>query len=610
MAFFLPIGIISLLLISSSIITSKLKLTNYEKPIYICGFIVLFLNYIYFNFLFDFKIISILLLVLSIVSIIHLIIQKHNFLKDLKNLIIPILPMLFFFQLIFYFYGEQFYVFRGNQQDTMVYLTTGITFLNNNYSDLLNFQITNNNFPNEKYYLNLSLNLIEYRPTVGLLIGLLSNLKFINIVVTGYIFKILCTCLTVFACMSFFNVFEKNKIRKILLSYTFILSIFYFYNFEIDAFSLILSLPFFILSLKYLFQIFDDNLEKRRLIIIKYFLVSAIFFIIYPNGAAVIIIPSVILFCIIIFRNFRNFNVLKDIFLGLVLFLIIVSPTYKTTILYLLKEMEVGLTHKPDFWGYYGAFIFGKDNPIHDRSFVEHIKYLVLNSDNFFDTIRIIIKNNFDNNQLFFFNIIPSIFGFFHLTTSKEYGNFNILLIILLIYLNYYLIKTIATNFYNLIISKNNYHLILKIFFIYFLIFFSYLILTFNLWSSIKLYFMFSPMMFLLIIFSFKKNQIKPLYNLIIFLIILLPFYKYSTFNNGVGMLDSFPSIIKKENKYNINWIVDKKKLSNCKNIYFEFKDHHERYYISILHSNIYNKNSFNNCLVYKKDKKFNLKIL
>ena len=610
MAFFLPIGIISLLLISSSIIANKLKLTNYEKPIYICGFIVLFLNYIYFNFLFDFKIISILLLTLSIMSIIHLIIVKHNLLKDLKNLIIPILPILFFFQLIFYFYGEQFYIFRGNQQDTMVYLTTGITFFNNNYSDLLNFQVTNKNFPNDKYYLNLSLNLIEYRPTVGLIVGLLNNLKFINILVIGYIFKILCTCLTIFACMSFFNIFEKNKIRRILLSYTFILSIFYFYNFEIDAYSLILSLPFFILSLKYLFQIFDDNLKKNRLIIIKYFLVSAIFFIIYPNGAAVIIIPSVILFCIIIFRNFRNSDVLKDIFLGFSIFLIVVAPTYKTTILYLLTEMEVGLTHKPDFWGYYGAFIFGKDNPIHDRLFVEHIKDLVSNSDNFFDTIRLIIKNNFNNNQLFFLNIIPSIFGFFHLTTSKEYGNFNILLIILLIYLNYYLIKNITTNFYNLVISKKNYHIVLKIFLIYFLLFFLYLIFTFNLWSSIKLYFMFSPIMFLLIIFSFTKNEIKPMYNFIIFLIVLLPFYKYSTFNNGVGILDSFPSVIKKEDKYNINWNVNKKKLSSCKNIYFEFENLSERNYISILHSSIYDKNSLNNCLVFKKDKKFNLKIL
>ena len=610
MAFFLPIGIISILLISSSIITNKLKLTNYEKPIYITGFIVLFLNYIYFNFLFDFEVISILLLTLSAVSIIHLIIKKHNLLKDLKNLIIPILPILFFFQLIFYFYGEQFYVFRGNQQDAMVYLTTGITFFNNNYSDLLNFQLTNNNFSNDKYYLNLSLNLIEYRPTAGLLVGLLNNLKFINILVIGYIFKIICTCLTIFACISFFNVFEKNKIRRILLSYTFVLSMFYFYNFEIDAYSLILSLPFFILSLKYLFQIFDYNLEKNRLIIIKYFLISAIFFIIYPNGAAVIVIPSVILFCIVIFRNFRNSNILKDIFLGLILFLIIVAPTYKTTVLYLFQEMEVGLRHKPDFWRYYGAFIFGKDNPIHDRLFVEQIKDLVSNSDNFFDTIKLIIKNNFENNQLFFLNIIPSIFGFFHLTTSKEYGNFNILLIILLIYLNYYLIKNITTNFYNLVISKKNYHIVLKIFLIYFLLFFLYLIFTFNLWSSIKLYFMFSPIMFLLIIFSFTKNEIKPMYNFIIFLIVLLPFYKYSTFNNGVGILDSFPSVIKKEDKYNINWNVNKKKLSSCKNIYFEFENLSERNYISILHSSIYDKNSLNNCLVFKKDKKFNLKIL
>ena len=610
MAFFLPIGIISLLLVSSSIISNKLKLTVYEKPIYICGFIVLFLNYTYFIFSFNFKIISILLLMFSIASAFYLTIERQNFLKNLKDLIIPILPILFFFQIIFYFYGEQFYVFRGNQQDTMVYLSTGITFFNNTYNDLLNLQITKNSFLNDKYYLNLSLNLIEYRPTVGLVIGLLINLKFTNIIVIGYIFKILCTCLTIFACIFFFDLFEKNKIKLILLSNVFILSFFYFYNFEIDAFSLILSLPFFILSIKYLFQIFDDNVENIRLIIIKYFLVSATFFIIYPNGAAVIIIPSVILFCIIIFRNFRNHNFLKDILLGLVLFFIVVAPTYKTTFLYLLKEMEVGLTHRPDFWGYYGAFIFGKDNPIHDRLFVEQIKSLLSNNDNFLDTIKLIIKNNFDGNQLFFLNIIPSIFGLFHLTTSKEYGNFNILLIILLIYLNYYLIKTITVNFYNLIISKRNYHLVLKIFFIYFLIFFSYLILSFNLWSSIKLYFMFSPIMFLLVIFSFKKNKIKPSYNFIIFLIILLPFYKYSAFNNGIGILDSFPSIIKKENKYNINWIVDKNKLSSCKNIHLKFEEPRERNYISILHNSIYSKNSFKTCSVFKKGNKFDIEIL
>ncbi len=609
MAFFIPLGVIVLLLISSSTFSSKTKISLYEKPIFISGFIVLFLNYTYFVFLFNFKIISILLLIFFIISAIYLIINKLNFLKNLKKIVFPILPILFLFQIIFFFYGEQFYVFRGNQQDAMVYLTTGVTFFNNTYNDLLNLQINKNNFTDNKYYLNLSLELIEYRPSVGLIISLLSNLKFTNIIVVGYVFKILCTCLTVYACISFFEIFAKNKTKIFLLSNVFVLSFFYFYNFEIDAFSLILSLPFFILSMKYLFQIYESQTKNFELLLIKYFLISAIFFIIYPNGAAAIIIPKIILFCILIFRNYKNLNFLKYIFLSLALFVIIVAPTYKTTFIYLLKEMDIGLTYRPDFWGYYGAFIFGKDNPIHDRLFVEYIKALIIDN-NFFDTFELIIKNNFDNNQLFFLNIIPSIFGFFHLTTSKDYGNFNIILFILLIYLNFYLIKNLLLNFYNITTGKKNYHLILKVFFIYFLIFFSYLIFSFNLWSSIKLYFIFSPIMFSLVVFSFKTDEIKPVSNFIIFLIILLPFYKYSTFNSGIGVLDSFPSIIKKEQKYNTSWVVDKNKLSSCKKIYFKFEEHSERNYISILHNSISSKNSLKNCFIYKKGNKFNIETL
>lgn len=610
MAFFLPLGVIILLLISTSTFSSKIKLSVYEKPIFISGFIVLFLNYTYFIFELNFKIISILLLIFFITSIIYLIIYKQNFFGNLKKIVFPILPILFLFQIIFFFYGEQFYVFRGNQQDAMVYLTTGVTFFNNTYNDLLNLQINNKNFTDNKYYLNLSLELIEYRPSVGLIIGLLSNLKFTNIIVIGYVFKILCTCLTIYACISFFEIFEKNKTKIFILSNVFILSFFYFYNFEIDAFSLILSLPFFILSIKYLFQIYENQIKNFELLIIKYFLISAIFFIIYPNGAAAIIIPKVILFCILIFKNYKNLNFLKYIFFSLALFIIIVAPTYKTTFIYLLKEMDIGLTYRPDFWGYYGAFIFGKDNPIHDRLFVEYIKNLIINNSNLLNTFELIIKNNFDNNQLFFLNIIPSIFGFFHLTTSKDYGYFNIILFILLIYLNYYLVKNIFSNFYNIIKGKKNYHLILKVFFIYFLIFFSYLIFSLNLWSSIKLYFIFSPFMFSLVVFNFKENKIKPISNFVIFLIILLPFYKYSTFNNGIGVLDSFPSIIKKKHKYNTNWVVDKNKLSSCKNIYFKFEEHSERNYIAILHNSISSKNSLQNCSIYKKGNKFNIETL
>ena len=42
----------------------------------------------------------------------------------------------------------------------------------------------------------------------------------------AYIFKILCTCLTIYAFAEFLSLFEKNRFKKILLSYVFILSSF------------------------------------------------------------------------------------------------------------------------------------------------------------------------------------------------------------------------------------------------------------------------------------------------------------------------------------------------------------------------------------------------
>ena len=77
--------------------------------------------------------------------------------------------------------------------------------------------------------------------------------------------------------------------------------------------------------------------------------------------------------------------------------------------------------------------------------------------------------------------------------------------------------------------------------------------------ASIKLYFVLSPIFFILVCFKFTKNDYPAYRFIILFLLILLPIYKYSEFNNGIGRLDSFPSIIKKKNKTLINWKIDKK---------------------------------------------------
>tara|TARA_B100000123_G_C25694480_1_gene412387 strand:+ start:182 stop:493 length:312 start_codon:yes stop_codon:yes gene_type:complete len=81
-------------------------------------------------------------------------------------------------------------------------------------------------------------------------------------------------------------------------------------------------------------------------------------------------------------------------------------------------------------------------------------------------------------------------------------------------------------------------------------------------------------------------------------MIIVFPIYKYSSFNYGIGKYDSFPSIIDRKYKKNINWDLDKKKLSECDTIYSLEKDYFVNRYIEIktIHNNktFQNKPSFN----------------
>ena len=119
-----------------------------------------------------------------------------------------------------------------------------------------------------------------------------------------------------------------------------------------------------------------------------------------------------------------------------------------------------------------------------------------------------------------------------------------------------------------------------------------------------------SPIFFILIVFNFSKNSIKPVYNFLLILLILLPFYKYSEFNHGIGKLDSFPSIIKKQNKIMINWNIDRKKLSKCKNLKYDIDGRYKKIYISLIFDSINKKNDVLNCQIVEKNKKFDLKIL
>jgi len=116
-----------------------------------------------------------------------------------------------------------------------------------------------------------------------------------------------------------------------------------------------------------------------------------------------------------------------------------------------------------------------------------------------------------------------------------------------------------------------------KIKFLYISLFLSFLLIflinliDLRIWQLFKLYSFFSFFWILLIFFNlhYKNKKINFRINyLIVFVLILFPFYKYSVFNSGIGRYDSFPSIIKLDIKKSINWNISEQNIYLCNNVY------------------------------------------
>ena len=588
----------------------KIKINNLEKPIFSLGFLIILLNFFYFNLNLSMQNIFFVVVFLIIASLLYTTINLKNYSSDLLLIILIIFLTVVLCQIIYSVYGIQHYIFRGNDQDSFVYLSLGQTFFEFNYNSLISLKSQVSPDFENKFYLLHVLPLMEYRPTVSLIISTLINVKYLDIFTIGYIFKIICSLMTLLAFMSLLKNYEKRFFIYYLISHIFVFSFFYFYNFEIDAFSMLLSFPFFILIIKYSLELMN-LFKKKNIFFFKYIFIWACFFIIYPNGAA-IAAPPIALMCIYLILKEKNKKVIiTNIVYASIIFLIIVYPTYKSTILYLYQEIIVGLFHEPDYWGYYGAFILGKDNPVRDPLIVNEIKYLWQNKMALQVILKKIIEYNIDkNNTYFFLNIIPSIFGYYHFSLTSLSKISNYFFLIILIYLNIKIVKNIFSNSYYLFFYKNGLGLLLKFFFIYFIIFFILLVLNGNFWSAIKLFFTISPIIFILVFWDISKINIKPVLSLPIILLIFLPIYKYSIFNDGIGRLDSFPSVIHSKDKKLTNWYLDKNKLINCSQLFYNINERKKKIYISLVYENVYNINAKNKCLIKQINKDFVIEII
>jgi hypothetical protein len=503
-------------------------------------------------------------------------------------------------------YGEQFYIFRGNHWDHFSYLSIASLFSEFNYSALTDSE----KFPLVYSHFNDINQLIFSRPLTSLVISFYLKIKFIDIFFLSYLFKV---ALIILSAISFRDLIGNLKIsifNKTFLSITFSLSFWIIYIFEIDAYSHLASLPIFLLIISEI-----NNLQK-----FKNFDLNFIIFFSILNSSLFLIYPE--LFCVstlivgtftikVFFLSNRKKLYMSSVLLTLFIFFILTILSYKTNYIFLFDQLSSSLNQSKDWWGYFGAFIMGKESLVSESSFVLEIKNYFLNN-GAFNALEHIIKLHLQNGYNFFYlNIIPSFFGLYYISVGKilNFGNqLNLFIIILLtIYLIYKSYKNIVS------LSKNK---IILILFVIFFILTGYFLFLGNLWLLIKLYFYLSPFIFIFITTNFynyqKTGKNLEINYIIILFLILFPVYKYTSSNDGIGKIDSFPSIMHYKMKTNFNWKIELNKIDKCKYTEVVVNDYFKKSYLILkfLHhsidsnlTNIKDMNLSNKCyLVVEKD--------
>ncbi len=535
------------------------------------------------------------LIIIFLFIIVFLLIINFNFLKKNFKLIVSSIFLFSTFFFIFYipsiFYGEQFYVFRGNYWDHFNYLSSSILFNKHNYNDLNSFEVISkyNNFQSIG-------SIIIYRPFINFFQSIYLDLKYLDVYFIAHTFKIFLLFINFLAFVSFLSIFENLKIYlKILVSFVFSVSFFSIYIFEIDALSHLGSISLFLICIKYLHLMFvkEKNTFLQNILLLS--LLSSSLFIVYPEIFCVYLI---IAFTYLITKKFiekKKFN-LEIISYSFFLFFVFTISSYELNYKFLLIQFNQALNSNIDWWGYFGAFIFGKKSLVLDPNYVETIKYSIQNK-NIFDLVyQFYFDHIYNGYNYILLNILPSILGLYFLTIDNSIIKFKYLFIFFILFLNLYVSLILVKNIQYLY-NKKKFIVSLNIFIFFVIIL--YLIINQNFWTVIKIYSYFLVFIFLFTALDLEKQKIN---RLILVMFCIFPLYKFSSFNYGIGKYDSFPSIIDPKYKQNINWNLDKKKLNGCDIVFSLEKDYFVNRYIEI--KSIYNNKFFQTDVFDKNNKK------
>ena len=577
----------------------KIELNSYTKIILGYSVNILLISFIYFTFKFKNIFLYCILSLLCLLIFFNAKNYFDNFFNKKINLFLNLSIIIISLPAIIY--GEQFYIFRGNYWDSSHYLNSALLFNYFSYNEILN--LTNPLFFDE---LNTMKVVVTGRPMINYILSIFLNLD-LSIFYLYYLLKTFITVLIFLSLVDFTNyIIGKKNIDTYFVSFVFIFSFFNLYVFEIDALSHYASIPILLSTMKYILLLFNNLNNKQNYYFLAIFLSSL--FIIYPE---IIIVPA-LFFMIIFFDSFKVItkNNIFSLFILLALCLILTLPTYSITYKFLFSNQLSQATRQSDWWGYFGSFIFGKDNLVLNIDFVNQLKESLSKDFNLTNIINFIHNEHFKQKFYFIYlNIFPSLFGLYYLVPGQiESKVYFVIYTILIIVIYLYLSKIIIKNsIYFLKKNKTKKKFLFTIIITF--LFIGFLFIKGNYWTIIKLYTYLFPFVFIFFAYNFETHKFNNFYLILISLFFV---YKFSTFNSGIGRYDSFPSIINPILKKNINWSHKYEELKNCDKIYLKNDNYIMKTYLNLKKidldlDNKYDKNRKKNCKVNLNNKKFNI---
>ena len=548
-------------------------------------------------------------------------------LSNFNKILILVSPILIIFIFTLFFFNENFYVFRGNYWDTFTMLSMSLIFESFKESTLTglllneNFQLENfrgfydnlkeSNFSKTHY--NFSFQNIFTRQMNPLYLAVFYAFRPIDLFLLNYILKFIFIINTHLAFSFLLKKIINNISKKYLFFITLVFSLSFWnlYIFEIDALGQLASFAFFILILALTKDFYDqENFEDKKL----FFLLTlshVALFLIYPT-------LSLIAFAFTAFIFIAKFKIIfkyhKIILTYLLIFFILVSPK-------LLENLSLILLNTGgadvDYWTYFGAFFLGRENIVLNYVIVNELKVFLINTNSFTEIFFKILEMNFDNRYYFaLFNIPVSFFGFYFVTPGQIDNLISLLPMILSLLVIFFIYKNLKNNLSNILFKNKKKYSFLKNIIFFNVLIALFLLLQKNYYGFIKLYFYFSPFLACFVLFNFEKlkNNILKMSNILLFIMLLFPLYKYGKYNNGIGRIDSYPSILDKNQKVGLNWSLNFSQLDPCSKIYIDSDDIIKKGYLS-LKLNYYKFDENNDllnsdCAIFMNQNKFTIRKL